>query len=98
DHSIYQADAKGFVGGNHLTGENQFVSNAFSTKARQALRASITRKNSELNFGLPEFCVAAGGTHGASECEIAPAHKRETVDRGNARLTHGLQAMNNLLT
>ena len=86
---IDQADAEGFGGVDHVSGEEDFEGAAFADEARQALGASVAGDESEFDFRLAEAGGVGGEADGAGEGELAAGSEGEAVDGGDDRLAAG---------
>src|SRR2546426_10636834 len=76
----------------HLSGQNELHRDAFAHESRQALRAAVARRDSQLHLWLPELRVLAGDTDVARHRQLAAAAQGESVDRGDDRLAAGLES------
>src|SRR5580765_6442217 len=94
---IDEADALRFFGGNHFSGEAEFMRDAFAAQARQALRAAVTGNDAELHFRLAELGGFAGQANGAGKRELAAAAQGEAVDGADGRLAERFEEMKNAL-
>ena len=70
---IDEPDPVRFVGGNHVTGEQQLGGNAFSDEAWQTLCSAISGDDAELHLRLSELRRGSSEPHGARHREFASA-------------------------
>src|SRR5271166_5761554 len=67
--------------------------NALSAQSRQALRASIPRKNSQLYFRLAKPCRLARKPDRTAKRQFAATAECEAIDRANRRPPDGFEQM-----
>src|SRR5215472_9850556 len=70
---IHQSDSVGLLGGDRLSGENQFHRSTLAHQTRQSLRPGITGDDPQLDFRLTKTSVLRGDTQRACHRQLAAA-------------------------
>ncbi len=73
NYLVYEADAEGLGGWNHVSGEEEFEGRGSTDEAGEALGSSVAGDEAELDLGLSEAGVVAGDADGAGHRELAAA-------------------------
>src|SRR5205823_1797964 len=79
NHLVHQADAVGFVGVDHVAGEDQAEGVTLADQPRQSLRAAIPRGDAELDLWLAELRGIARDPQVTGHGELAAAAQRVAV-------------------
>src|SRR6185369_10251369 len=85
DDLVDEADGRGLVRADHLSGEDQLHRLALADEPGQPLRAAAAGDDAEVDLGLPELRLLRGDPDVTRERELAPAAEAEAVDRRDDR-------------
>ncbi len=97
DDPVDEADAPGLVRVDGLAGEDQLKSAAPAHQSRQALGAAAAGKKAQLDLRLAKVSVLGGDADRAGHRGLAAAAEGEAVDRGDHRLSKGLDQVQHVL-
>ena len=89
DDLVDEPQAQGFLGVDHVAGEQQAKRRRGADEPRQALAAAVARDEAELDFGLAEARAFGGQAIRACHGELAAAAQRKAVDACEDRFAAG---------
>jgi 6,7-dimethyl-8-ribityllumazine synthase len=94
---VDEADAEGFGGRDHLSGEEEFEGCRGADQTGEPLGSTVTGDEAEFDFGLAETGGFAGEAEGAGHGELAAASEGEAVDAGDDGFAAGFDEAEDLL-
>src|SRR5260370_23652962 len=95
---MHQSNSLRLVRGDHFSRQAKLVGKSLSAQSRQALRASITRQDSQLYFRLAQPGCLAREPNRTGKRQFAAAAQRESINRADRGLADCFEQMKHSLS